>query len=113
MTLVLETLEEGLLTITLNTSDGRNALSAPVAEALLHSAERASVDPLVRAVLLKGAGSNFCVGGDLREQVDVAAESRSFEENLSAIHRKIETARVIHHMAKPVVAAVRGAAAGA
>src|ERR1700686_5273032 len=110
---VLQSLERGLLTITLNFPERRNALNLDVTVPLLQAAERASTDPEVRAVLLKGAGGTFCVGGDVREQADPSIALRTFEMNLSVLQGKIETARVLHTMTKPTVAAVEGAAAGA
>ena len=110
---VLQSLEHGLLTITLNFPERRNALNLDVTVPLLEAAQRASTDPEVRAVLLKGAGGTFCVGGDVREQADPSIALRTFEMNLSVLQGKIETARVLHTMTKPTVAAVEGAAAGA
>ena len=44
---------------------------------LLHAAQRAADDPEVRAVLLKGAGGTFCVGGDVRGMADRAGRRAS------------------------------------
>src|ERR1700722_1799077 len=65
---VLQSLERGLLTITLNFPERRNALNLDVTVPLLEAAQRASTDPEVRAVLLNGAGGTFCVGGGVRGQ---------------------------------------------
>ena len=63
---ILQNLENGLLTITMNRPERKNAMSPDFTLGLLHAAQRASDDPEVRAVLLKGAGGTFCVGGDVR-----------------------------------------------
>jgi len=111
--LVLQNLERGLLTITLNIPERRNALNPKVMQALRHAAERAATDPEVRAVLLRGAGGTFCVGGDIGNQADPSATALAFEMKFSMLHGEMETSRLFHDMAKPVVAAVEGAAAGA
>jgi 2-(1,2-epoxy-1,2-dihydrophenyl)acetyl-CoA isomerase len=64
--MVLQDLESGLLTITMNRPDRRNALNPDMTKGLVEAARRAAEDHEVRAVLLKGAGGTFCVGGDTR-----------------------------------------------
>src|ERR1700736_1570834 len=64
--MVLQKLESGLLTITMNRPDRRNALNPDMTRGLVEAARRAAKDHEVRAVLLKGAGGTFCVGGDVK-----------------------------------------------
>ncbi len=64
--IVLQHLDKGLLTITMNRPDRRNALSPDMTRGLVDAARRAAEDHDVRAVLLKGAGGTFCVGGDVK-----------------------------------------------
>ena len=52
--------------ITMNRPERRNAMSPEFTLGLLQAAQRAADDMEVRAVLLKGAGGTFCVGGDVR-----------------------------------------------
>ena len=110
--MVLQNLESGLLTITMNRPDRRNALNADMTLGLVEAARRAAEDHEVRAVLLKGAGGTFCVGGDVKSM----AEGRAplpFEARLANLRRGMEVSRILHEMPKPVVAQVDGAAAGA
>jgi 2-(1,2-epoxy-1,2-dihydrophenyl)acetyl-CoA isomerase len=58
--IVLQNLDKGLLTITMNRPDRRNALNPDMMRGLVEAARRASEDYEVRAVLLKGAGGTFC-----------------------------------------------------
>jgi enoyl-CoA hydratase/carnithine racemase len=52
--------------LTINRPDQRNALNGPVIERLLQGLERAGADPVVRCVVLTGAGDRaFCAGADL------------------------------------------------
>ena len=57
--MVLQKLEGGLLTITMNRPDRRNALSPDMTRGLVEAARRAAEDYDVRAVLLKGAGGTY------------------------------------------------------
>jgi 2-(1,2-epoxy-1,2-dihydrophenyl)acetyl-CoA isomerase len=110
--IVLQKLESGLLTITMNRPDRRNALNPEMTLGLVAAARRAAEDHEVRAVLLKGAGGTFCVGGDVKSM----AEGRAplpFEAKMTNLRRGMEVSRVLHQMQKPVVAQVDGAAAGA
>jgi 2-(1,2-epoxy-1,2-dihydrophenyl)acetyl-CoA isomerase len=69
-------------------------------------------DPSVRAVVLTGAGSTFCVGQDLREHVsDLSADATAAWDTLRDHYNPIVTA--LATMPKPVIAAVNGVAAGA
>ena len=63
---LLESVDRGLLTLTLNRPERRNALNPELGRRLVEAASRAASDPAVRAILLKGAGGTFCVGGDVK-----------------------------------------------
>src|SRR6516165_3772414 len=109
---VLQSLESGLLTITMNRPERRNALNPDMTLGLVAAARRAAEDHEVRAVLLKGAGGTFCVGGDVKAM----AEGRApllFEARLANLRRGMEVSRILHQMPKPVLAQLDGAAAGA
>src|ERR1700729_1598341 len=110
--MVLQKLDAGLLTITMNRPDRRNALNADMTLGLVEAARRAAEDHEVRAVLLKGAGGTFCVGGDVKSMAEGRAPM-SFENKMVNLRRGMEVSRVLHEMSKPVVAQLDGAAAGA
>jgi 2-(1,2-epoxy-1,2-dihydrophenyl)acetyl-CoA isomerase len=110
--MVLQKLESGLLTITMNRPERRNALNPDMTRGLVEAARRAQDDTEVRAVLVKGAGGTFCVGGDVKSM----AEGRTpmpFEAKQAMLRRGMEVSRILHQMPKPVVAQLDGAAAGA
>jgi 2-(1,2-epoxy-1,2-dihydrophenyl)acetyl-CoA isomerase len=109
---VLQNLESGLLTITMNRPERRNALNPDMTLGLVAAARRAAEDHEVRAVLLKGAGGTFCVGGDVKSMAEGRAPM-SFENKMVNLRRGMEVSRVLHEMSKPVVAQLDGAAAGA
>jgi len=110
---VLQNLDQGLLTITMNRPERRNALNPDMTLGLVAAAKRAAEDPEVRAVLLKGAGGTFCVGGDVKSMADGSRAPMSFETRIVNLRRAMEVSRILHEMAKPVVAQLDGAAAGA
>lgn len=110
--MVLQDLTNGLLTITMNRPDRRNALHPDMVSGLVEAARRGAEDHDVRAVLLKGAGGTFCVGGDVKSMAEGAAPL-TFEARKTNLRRGMEVSRILHEMPKPVVAQLDGAAAGA
>lgn len=95
-------------TITLNRPQARNAIDIPLRLALAEAFALAAEDASVRAVVLTGAGSAFCSGGDI---------STMHRMDLSSASQRIQLAqnviRAIWKFAKPVLAAVEGSAFGA
>src|SRR5579884_2045147 len=63
---LLASLEEGVLTLTLNRPEARNAMSGEMTAALADQLAKAELDPAVRVVVLTGAGQGFCAGGDVK-----------------------------------------------
>src|SRR5258705_2332118 len=110
--MVLQELDAGLLTITMNRPDRRNALNPDMTRGLVEAARRAAEDHEVRAVLIKGAGGTFCVGGDVKSMAEGRAPL-GFEAKMANLRRGMEVSRLLHQMPKPVVAQLDGAAAGA
>ena len=106
---VLETLDDGVLTLTLNRPAQFNALSRAMLEALLAALERAKTDEAVRAVVLAGAGKAFCAGHDLKEMR--ANCTLEFQRDLFALCTKVM--RTIMTLPVPVIARVHGIATAA
>ena len=107
--MVLQKLDAGLLTITMNRPDRRNALNPDMTRGLVEAARRAAEDHEVRAVLIKGAGGTFCVGGDVKSMAEGRAPL-GFEAKMANLRRGMEVSRILHQMPKPVVAQLDGAA---
>lgn len=102
----------GVARVLLNRPDALNALTTTMKEALREAVDRAAGDRHVRAVLLTGAGRAFCVGQDLREHAEALASGGAAAlDTVRRHYNPIVTS--ITTMAKPVVAAVNGVAAGA
>ncbi len=103
--------DDAVATITLNRPAARNALTAEMKTALLEALRACAADPAVRAVLLTGAGHSFCAGQDLREHAGLLAGGQPPTDTVRAHYNPI--IMTITTMAKPVVAAINGVAAGA
>ncbi|WP_328350114.1 enoyl-CoA hydratase-related protein [Streptomyces sp. NBC_00445] len=102
---------DGLAHITLRRGEAGNAIGLDMAHGLLDAA-RACERGTVRAVLLTGEGKSFCVGGDLREFSRLSGEA--LEKHLTAVTDALhEALRTFAAIDAPMVAAVRGAVAGA
>ena len=110
---LIQELDRGLLTLTLNRPERRNALNPALCFAVLDALTPASADPAVRAVLLRGAGGTFCVGGDVKAMAERKTAPETFERRTADLRRRMDASRIIHEMPKPVVAMIDGAAAGA
>ncbi|PRY01969.1 enoyl-CoA hydratase-related protein [Allonocardiopsis opalescens] len=101
----------GIATITLDRPEALNSLTVESKEALLASLERARDDAHVRAVILTGSGRAFCAGQDLQEHAAALDRGTGLMDTVRLHYNPIVT--TLTGMAKPVVAAVNGMAAGA
>lgn len=102
------TLADGVLTLTLDRPDKRNALSSALVEALLAAVERADLDAQIRVVVLKGAGKDFCAGADLEELL--ASADKDPADNEATALRLGALFQALRLLPKPVVAVVQGRA---
>ena len=114
---LLAALDEGVLTLTLNRPDARNAMSHAINQALARQLAVAALEPNVKCIVLTGAGKGFCAGGDVKGMAasgDGTVGAATIDE---AIHRQRvnqrETAGALFKMPKPTLAALPGPAAGA
>ncbi len=98
-------LSEGVLTLTIDREERRNALNRAVLEALETELERADADASVRVVVLRGAGERaFCAGADLQEMLtheSIESSRRQFD-GLARVMRRM------HRLGPPVIARVPG-----
>ncbi|RPJ47417.1 MAG: enoyl-CoA hydratase [Betaproteobacteria bacterium] len=101
------TRNEGVATVLLDRADKLNALSGEMYHELAAAFTELNTDDTVRAVVLTGAGRAFCAGGDVGSMggYDVVSGRKR-----SKGHQQMILA--LHHLEKPVLAAVRGPAAG-
>ena len=101
------TITEGIATVLLDRADKLNALSGEMYHELADTFAGLNTDDTVRAVVLTGAGRAFCAGGDVGSMggYDVVSGRKR-----SKGHQQMILA--LHHLEKPVIAAIRGPAAG-
>jgi len=105
---ILESLAEGVLTVTLSRPDKRNALDSATVESVHAALERGELDAQVRVVALRGAGKDFCAGADLAELLESA--DRTMDENRANARRLGDVFVRMRALPKPVVAVVHGRA---
>ena len=106
----------GVVSLTLNKPEERNALSTPAQWAeVVAACERVRADMSVKVVILTGAGSAFCAGGnvkDMRDKTGIASGSaREIADGYRAGIQRIPLA--FYNLDVPTIAAVNGAAIGA
>ena len=107
--MLLEERADGVLRLTLNRPEARNALSIGLMNALVEALGRAAEDPEARVVVIAGAGPAFCAGHDLRE---LRRDSRrETYQRIFALCSELMLAIV--RLPKPVIAEVHGVATAA
>jgi 2-(1,2-epoxy-1,2-dihydrophenyl)acetyl-CoA isomerase len=107
-------ISDGIAVLTMSRPERRNALSTAMLDALGRTLVEVERDPQVGCVVLTGAGGAFCAGGDVKGFASGAGPRGPFEDLLQTQrqhHR--QTSLRLWEMAKPTVAILPGAAAGA
>jgi len=105
---LLVDIADGIATLTLNRPQYKNALNGPMRDALRDAVQQIRADRTVRAVVLRGAGTDFCSGGDIRAMNVTAADAG--RNRMDDLHGWIA---LLVDLDRPVVAAVDGVAYGA
>jgi enoyl-CoA hydratase/carnithine racemase len=108
-TTLLVSLQRGVLTLTLNRPERRNAIDPELRDGLHHAIDAAATDADVQGVVLTGAGDAFCAGGDLA-RFDELHDTRTYRH---VSHRLTDLVESLERLEKPVVAAVNGTVTGA
>jgi enoyl-CoA hydratase len=103
--------DAGVVTLTFNRPDVRNAMTPELTEAFGAAIDAVRGDPGVRAVIVTGAGSAFCAGGDLSWiSPGPGADVPSMRTKMRAFYPKFLVVRTLD---VPTIAAVNGPAIGA
>ncbi len=111
---VLYEQSDGIARLRLNRPQVLNALDHGMVQDINRAVSKAAEDTKVRCVVIDGAGDHFMAGGDLKafsRQLQNPPEDRRryFKAMIDELHPAIQA---INDMPKPVIASVRGAAAG-
>jgi methylglutaconyl-CoA hydratase len=109
---LVETRSGGVVRLTLNRPDKRNALNAELVGALNDAMQRTARDPTVHVVALAGAGKDFCAGLDLAELARIAdpAVANSYEKGLADARALGALFARMRAHPRPLVALVHGRA---
>ena len=114
---VLTEVRDGICRVTFNRPQALNAISIDVMKAMKEITDQLRESKDVRVVILKGQGDHFMAGGDVKafktmldEEPDRDKTSEQFDARLTRVHATVENMRA---MPQPIIASVRGAAAGA
>tara|TARA_R110002074_G_scaffold10461_2_gene39700 strand:+ start:4428 stop:5222 length:795 start_codon:yes stop_codon:yes gene_type:complete len=109
-TILLETDDRGVATVTLNRPEKHNALNGDLITELSDVAEKLAVDDKVRIVILTGNGKSFCAGGDFNwfaSNIDKTREQRVDQSaTLARLLRRLDT------LPKPLIGRINGPAYG-
>lgn len=108
MSELLVTTEGSIRYLTLNRPEKRNALNDSLISALKEALRDADHDDALRAIVIQGAGNDFCSGADLSALQKIAESN--YEENLEDARSLMELFVLIRSVGIPVIAAVRGRA---
>jgi 2-(1,2-epoxy-1,2-dihydrophenyl)acetyl-CoA isomerase len=108
---LIETVNNGIATLTLNRPERLNALSMEIRVGLLEALERLGHDSNVGCIVLTGSGRGFCAGGDVKSMGDRSATG--FESRASGIQFSNRIPRLMRTIPKTVIAMVNGVAVGA
>ncbi|GAC1409887.1 MAG: crotonase/enoyl-CoA hydratase family protein [Actinomycetota bacterium] len=109
--ILLSRSDDDVVTLTLNRPDVRNAMTADLTDEFTRAVEDLRSDENLRALIITGAGSSFCAGGDLSfikpgpgaNVGDIRSKMRAFYGKFLAV-RSLDV---------PTIAAINGAAIGA
>jgi len=87
---LLESIKDGVATLTMNRPDRLNAMSRPMLDAMLEALHRLAEDPEVGAVVLTGAGRGFCAGGDVKAMAEgTELGGTTMEEKAQALRSRM------------------------
>ncbi len=120
------TVQDGILTLTLNRPEQMNAFTVEMANELVAAFNRASDDDAVRAIVVTGAGKAFCAGMDLSKPGNVFGLDEQQQPTLKDMHERLDDPAIfdgvrdtggrvtlsIYNCKKPVIGAINGAAVG-
>ena len=106
--------KNGIAIVKLNRPEKRNAINDEMRNAIIDMLLELNIEDTVKAVVITGAGTVFCAGGDIggmRERLKAPRGKVGFNgwRRQKQTHRLIAT---VHHMDKPIISADNGQASG-
>lgn len=114
---LLAHLEDGVVTLTLNRPESRNALSDTLSPAFRRTVARLAEMDEARCVVVTGSGTAFCAGGDVKGMGGdsrPADAPRTREEAVADLtERQLTLTGALYALPQPTIASLPGPAAGA
>ena len=104
-------LDDAILTISLNRPERANAFNFEMLHALQAALDQVTEDEKIRCVVLTGRGKSFCAGHDVSEMLAAQGEETSYQKHLQETYNPLILK--IRSLEIPVIAAINGPAAGA
>ena len=104
---IIYSVEDKVLTITLNRPDKLNAFTRTMLDELLDALDRADADDEVRAIIVTGAGRGFCAGADLDASGDTFAQEGKWR-----LDPELEERTAPWNLTTPIIGAINGPAVG-
>jgi 2-(1,2-epoxy-1,2-dihydrophenyl)acetyl-CoA isomerase len=108
---LLESIEDGVATLTLNRPEALNALSMDIRYGLLEALDRLGQDENVGCIVLTGAGRGFCAGGDVKSMAERSASG--FERRAAGIQFSGKVPLLMRQTPKVIIGMINGVAVGA
>ena len=109
---LLSSLDNGILTLTLNRPEARNALNIELLDALEDTLLDLMSNTAVRVVILKGAGEAFMAGGDIKQLDTILSSSNPAQIFSQMLDRVNRLAQLMRDVPQPIIACVHGACVG-
>lgn len=111
---LLSEIHDGVGSIVFNRPERLNAVSPEMAEELVRAIHRFERNPEVRCVLIRGEGSSFTSGGDVKSFYEALVEDR--EAHAGRMEQRVVNGHLSMHrlrrMPKPVIVVAQGITAG-
>lgn len=108
---LLETIEDGVATLTLNRPEALNALTMDMRHGLIEALERLGADNSVGCIVLTGSGRGFCAGGDVKSMGERSASV--FETRAAGIQFSNTIPALMKKVPKVIIGMINGVAVGA
>jgi 2-(1,2-epoxy-1,2-dihydrophenyl)acetyl-CoA isomerase len=109
---LLESIENGVATLTLNRPDRLNALSPDMTAGLKEAFERLATDHAVGAIVLTGAGRGWCAGGDVKT-MEARGRDQTVEDRAEGLRRGHQLPMLMRTIPKVIIGMINGPVAGA
>src|SRR4249920_2532219 len=106
---------DGVVTVTLNRPEKKNAINGPMWRELIEVFDEVADTASDRVLVIAGAGDGFCSGADLSpgDNPDLGGDSGGIGSTFRQMRVVGRAALRLHHLPQPTIAAVNGVAAGA